>query len=94
MKKQIKINNLVGWSQLTANILRSIADFNATGEGLTSIEAYQLYVRKYNSIYPKGIFNYHTERPDANTLEIYADDMLLLSFTMYTINELVMNENY
>lgn len=89
MKHQIKINNLVGWSQLTANILRSIADFNANGEGLTSIEAYQLYVRKYNSIYPKGIFNYNTERPDTNTLEIYADDILLLSFTMCEVHELV-----
>lgn len=82
MKQQIRINKLIGWSQLTENILRSVAQFNKTGEGILQIEGFERYVAKYNAFYPKGIFNYSTKRSSDYTLEVYEDDDLLLSISM------------
>ena len=86
MKHQIKINTLRGWSQLIENLLKSIAAFNEHQVGM-SLDGFDSYIKTYEAHLPKGIFNYSCRR-DKETLLVFMDNELVLSFTVCEIHEL------
>lgn len=93
MKHKLQITNLYQFTQLTENILRTVASFNCGGQPGVTIYSLAHYVESYNRQYPKGIFDY-TTHIDGDTIDIFADGVLALSLTMCEVNELVVNENY
>lgn len=98
MKQKININTLNSWATPIREILKGIADFNIRQVGCT-IDSYEYYIKRYNSLLPSGLREYKTNKPDENTLEIYANEVLLLSITMCEVyeleeNNITINENY